>query len=434
MGASTQELKTRKKGRLFYGWWVVAAASVQGMFGNGVVSNGFSIYFQPIRQDLGISYTAMSLVFSLARAEGGIAGPLVGWLVDRFGARRMVFLGGLMAGLGLIAISRANAYWQLLVLFAGVVSVGKSSGLGQTLMAAVNQWFIRRKGLAMSILMTSFAGGGAIVVPLMSQGITHLGWRDTVFYTGIFVLLLTLPVSLVIHSRPEDLGLRPDGDDAPGPAKAGEKAAAGHSSQEFTLRQAVRTSAFWLLLVGLTARISATNAMIIHIFPMLEGEGIPSETAAFLVSAMFFLAIPLRFGLGVAGDFLSPRKVLVSGMGAVAVGLLALLLFQGMTGVIIFMLGLALVEGITSVNWILVGQYFGRGRFATIMGLMSMSHNVGMMVSPIFSGWIKDQTGSYNLVMVTFIPLYIIGAIAFALARKPSLPGEAEQGLRTHSP
>ena len=108
---------------------------------------------------MGISYTQMSFVFSLARAEGGMGGPLVGWLVDRFGSRPMIFFGGLTACIGLILLAHAQSYLQLVLIFVGIVSVGKTAGLGQTLMATVNQWFIRRKALALSTLMTAFAGG-----------------------------------------------------------------------------------------------------------------------------------------------------------------------------------------------------------------------------------------------------------------------------------
>jgi OFA family oxalate/formate antiporter-like MFS transporter len=121
----------RRRGRLFYGWWILAASSILGMFGNGSISSGFSRFFEPIRQDLGISYASMSLVFSLARAEGGAGGPLVGWLVDKFGARPLVFFGGLTAGIGLMLLSQAEIYWQLVLLFAGVVSLGKTAALGK---------------------------------------------------------------------------------------------------------------------------------------------------------------------------------------------------------------------------------------------------------------------------------------------------------------
>lgn len=402
------------------------------MFGNGTVSNGFSIFFQSIRTDLGVNYTAMALVFSLSRAEGGLGGPLVGWLVDRYGARRMILIGGVTAGIGLVLVSRATEYWQFIVLFVGVVSVGKTAGLGQTLMAVVNQWFVRRKGVALSTLMTSFAGGGAIVVPLLGLGIATIGWRATLMYAGIFIVCITIPVARVIRSRPEDMGMGPDGDpiepedsdeEAAGDAEGTSATAASRKAgPDFTVRQAIRTSAFWLLLAGLTIRVSATNAIIIHIFPMLEDKGFEAQQASLFVSALFFIAIPLRFGMGVAGDFMSPRKILFVGMNGAALGLLALYLLDGIPAVVLFIIGFSLVEGITSVNWLMVGNYFGRSRFASIMGFMSLFHNAGMMITPLFSGRIRDVTGSYDIVLLTFIPIYVIGSLAFMMARRPVHP------------
>ena len=420
----------KRKPRVFYGWWVVAVASLQGMFGNGTVSNGFSIFFLSVQRDLNVSFTAMSLIFSLSRAEGGMGGPLVGFLVDRYGARRMILMGGLLAGVGLVLISYSTAYWQFLVLFVGVVSVGKTMGLGQTLMAQVNQWFVRRRGLAMSTLMTSFAGGGAVVVPLLGLGISTIGWRDTLLYTGIFIFLLTIPVALVIRSKPEDMGLNPDGDDDPEgtvreESPVGDKATKPKTvmaAGDFMVRQAIRTSAFWLLLAGLMIRVSSTNAIVIHIFPMLEAEGLPEQRASFFVAAMFFMAIPLRFGMGVAGDYISPRKILFVGMNSAALGLLGLYLVGGVSGAIIFIVGFAIVEGVTSANWIMVSQYFGRARFASLMGFMSIFHNIGMVISPLFSGWVRDTTGSYDIVMLTFIPLFMLGGLVFAFARRPAPP------------
>ena len=411
----------RRQGRFFYGWRIVAVASLFGMFGNGAISSGFPRFFEPIRLDLGISSARMGLVFGLARAEGGMGGPLVGWLVDKFGARPLIFIGGLTAGIGLMMLSRADTYWELVFLFAGVVSVGKTAALGQTLMAVVNQWFIRRKALALSTLMTAFAAGGAFVVLLLDLGISHLGWRDTVFFTGMFIFFLTLPVSLVVRSRPEDIGLRPDGDAPLVPIVTGTEQPVP-AETDFMVRQAMGTATFWLMLGGVITRVTATNAIIVHIFPILALKGLDTSTATVFVSAMFFLAIPLRFLLGVAGGRFSPRKMLFWGMNLGAVGLFALWGIPGIAGVIVFVVGLAVVEGITSVNWLMVGDYFGRSRFASLMGAMSVFHNIGLFIAPIFAGWVVDRTGSYELVLLTFAPMFVLSAVFFALARRPVLP------------
>ena len=417
---------TERQHRVFYGWWIVIAASIQGMFGNGTISSGFPIFFQPIRETLGINYAQMSLVFGLARAEGGMGGPIVGWLVDRYGSRRFVIFGGFLAAIGLILLSRATTYWQLMFLFVAVVSLGKTAGLGQTLMATVNQWFIRRRALAMSTLMTAFAGGGAIVVPLLGIGISNLGWRQTLLYAGIFVGLISFIVSLVIRSKPEDMGLLPDGDlpkdNADRVDVIQDKDGSGDQRSEFTVRQALRTKTFWVMLLGVVTRVSATNAIIVHLFPILEQEGLGPQTASFYASFMFFLAIPLRFLLGIAGDKLAPRKLLFFGMNLGAVSLLALLWVNSIVGVIIFISCLAVVEGVTSVNWIMLGDYFGRGRFASLMGFMSVFHNIGLVITPIYAGWIKDTTGSYDMVLATLAPLFVVSAFAFALSTRPSPP------------
>ena len=426
MKSRRQGNEFRSSNRIFYGWWIVIVSSILGMFGNGSISNGFPRFFEPIRSDLGISYFRMSLVFSLARAEGGVGGPVVGWLVDRYGARPMIFFGGLLAGIGLMLLSQATSYWALVFLFAGVVSVGKTAALGQTLMAAVNQWFIRRKALALSTLMTSFAAGGAFVVLLLDLGISHIGWRNTIFVTGLFITLLTIPVALVIRSRPEDIGLRPDGDpplqDSDSENSTGVEQTGISVEQNFTVRQALQTRSFWWILLGVITRVSATNAIIVHIFPILELKGLDERSASAYVAFMFLLAIPLRFVLGVAGGRFSSRKLLFWGMNVGAIGIFALWVLPSHSGIVIFIIGLAIVEGITSVNWLMVSDYFGRSRFATLMGVMSVFHNFGMFIAPLFAGFVRDYTASYDIVLMTFAPIFVLSAISFAVAKKPVLP------------
>ena len=139
-GAETNE--SRQPSRLFYGWWVVLAASVQGFFGVGIVISGFLVFFLPIQNELGLSSASMSLIIGLAWAISGVVAPAAGWLSDRFGTRRMVLAGGLITGIGIMLLSFSTGYWQLVLFYSVLVSIGRVAGVTPTLMTTVNQWFI----------------------------------------------------------------------------------------------------------------------------------------------------------------------------------------------------------------------------------------------------------------------------------------------------
>ena len=394
----------------------------------------------PIRTELGLTSAQMSLVFSLARAEGSAGGPLVGWAVDRYGARPMILAGGLMTGVGTILLSRADSYWELIVLFSGIISLGKSAGFGQTLMAAVNQWFIRRRSVAMSTLMTAFAGGGAFVVLLLNLGIQQIGWRDTLLWTGVFIIAMTLPAAFFIRSRPEDMGLLPDGDsptDASGGPGAGGRGHRSSGDVSFSFRQAIQTRTYWFIMVGAILRVSVTNGMLVHVFPIMAVRGISENEAAAWVAAMFFLGIPLRFIMGVTSGKFRGNVLLAIGMVIGAIGMGGLWIGPGLVGMLLFVVGIAIVEGITSVNWLMLSDYYGRARFATLMGFMSLFMNVGMFISPYASGLVFDRTGSYYWVLAVFTPLYIVSAVAFLFATRPNPPESTRRrwiGTETRAP
>ena len=406
---------------------MVVVSCFVGMFGNGSISQGFPRFFTPIQTDLGLTSAQMSLVFSLARAEGSAGGPLIGWAVDRFGARPMVLGGGLMVGIGTIFLSRADTYWELLVLFSGIISLGKSAGFGQTLMAAVNQWFVRRRSLAMSTLMTAFAGGGAFVVLLLNLGIQQIGWRDTLFWIGVFIIVMTIPASFFIRSRPEDMGLLPDGDVPRDAAAGGAGGRSSAASTGFTFREAIMTRTYWFIMVGAILRVSVTNGMLVHVFPIMELRGISANEASAWVAAMFFLGIPLRFVLGVTSDKFRGNVLLAVGMAIGAIGMGGLWIGPGILGMLLFVVGIAIVEGITSVNWLMLSDYYGRARFATLMGFMSLFMNVGMFFSPWVSGLVKDAVGNYYWVLAVFTPLYLVSAVAFLFATRPSPPARSQR-------
>lgn len=409
----------RRPSRLFYGWWVVLAASIQGFFGVGIVISGFLVFFLPIRDDLDLNSASMSLVIGLAWAISGVVAPAAGWLADRYGTRRLVLIGGLVTGLGLVLLSFSTSYWHLLLFYSGVVSIGRVMGVTPTLMITVNQWFVRRKALAISILSTCYVSGGAAVVPLLAIGNAQFGWRTSLLFAGIFVSVLAIPVGLVLRNRPEDLGLKPDGDTPRIADITRRSETTDEADQDFTVRQAISTSAFWLVLTGLVLRVSVADAVIIHQIPLLVWKGIDDQTAALFLSLMFLMAIPLRFSLGLAGGYFSARWLLFVGMVTGAIGTLFIFLFSGGTAAVIFVTGLAVVEGVATTNWLVVGQYFGRKRFGSLVGIMTVFHSLGSLLSPVISGWVFDSTHSYSGVLLAAAPLFLLGGVAFLMARKP---------------
>ena len=414
----------RKAKSVYFGWWVLVSTFLLGVISGGIFSHSNGIFFGPIKEDLRLSSTQTSLIFSLARAEGSVAGPIVGPLVDRFGSQPMIIIGGIIAGLGFIALHWVHGYLLFVVIFIGLVSTGKSAGLGQVLLSAVNRWFIRRRSLAMSICITGFSSGGAVLLPLVTIGVHTIGWRDVMLYSGIFMCLIVLPLAAIIRHSPERMGLEPDGIN-PGASPAstqGTTQPARDTSGDFTVAQALRTQAFWILSAGTIMRITLWGAISIHSVEMMVWKGMGQETAGLMFSLMFFLSIPMRIGAGVLGDRMPIQPLMCGGMMAAGLATLAMLVIEGNIGIYLFVFLMAVEQGGSTLNWVALGNFFGRSSFGTLMGMMSFCFNIGMLVSPIYAGWIVDQTQSYTLVLLTFIPVYMASGGLFLLARKPTLP------------
>ncbi|HEU0022645.1 MAG TPA: MFS transporter [Dehalococcoidia bacterium] len=407
---------------VYFGWWVLASTFILGAMSGGVFGNSNAIFFGPVKADLGLTSAQTSLIFSLSRAQGSLAGPVVGWVVDRFGARPMVIAGGLAASLGFILLSGVHNYWVYLLIFIGVVSTGRSAGLGQTLLSAVNQWFIRRRSLAMSICITGFTSGGAVLLPLITLGVNTIGWRAVMLYSGIFMAVITLPLALLIRPSPESMGLEPDGGNSPEEAGGQPRSATPVVSYDFSVREALRTRTFWTLLIGAFLRTSLWGGISVHAVQILIWRGLDPQTAGFVFSLMFLLAVPMRLGFGALGQRLPVQPLLFFGEALAGASMACLLFPPGWLPVILFVGLLAVEQGSSTLQWVALGDYFGRTSFGTLMGIMSTCFNIGMLVAPLYAGWIFDRTSSYDLVLLTFLPMYGASAVLCLLLRRPVAP------------
>ncbi len=409
-------------GGIYYGWWVLLAAGGLGFLGFGALIPGFLVFATPIRGELGISSAQFAFVVGAAWAVGNLASLGAGWLADQYGGRRLILVGGLLCCVGFAAVAAVNSYWQLLLLYSGLAALGRGIGVVPNLMTVVNQWFVRRKALTMTLLNTAFAGGAAIMVPLLAYCEGQFGWRTVILWTGGFVALLTATATVVIRSRPEDMGLLPDGDrpapDAVRQAR-GRRIEPTYDESDFTLRQAVATPAFWLMTAAVTLRIASADALVINQIPMLVWKGLPEEQAAYYLAITFVAIIPLRFGLGLAATVVPSRWLLLTGMTVGAVSTATFMAWSGYPAAAVFVVSIAATEGVATLGWLAVGEYFGRRSFGSLVGIMTVSFGIGSLVAPVTAGWVFDQTGDYGPALIVAAVMQLGAGVCYLLARRP---------------
>ena len=418
-----------QRNKVFYGWWIATAGAIQDALKGGTFNEGFLFYFLPITRDLNISRAAASLPFSLAKLEGAFEGPLVGYLIDRFGPRSMVVAGGFLSGLGFVLLSFTHSYVVFLIVFVCVLSVGFKAGYNHAMMASINDWFIRRKGLAMSVVSTGSAVGGLVITPLVAVVVFTLGWRSAALMSGLAIWLIVIPLALVIKRSPESMGLLPDGD-KPRPitprATAGAPVRRIAGGPEYTVWQAVKTPAFWVFAMAHSFRNTAHSGIFVHLVPVLVWKGIEEQNTTFFIVFMLFSTMVLRIFMGWIGDLWSRQKV--AGIG-VSMGVVGMLLLARSTGHWYEMAGfvflLACAESINSNANAMVGDLFGRRHFAQLRGWMGLISSILPMGAPVFTGWLFDQNGTYTPAIFIFAASYVASAILYWVIPKPRPPGGA---------
>ena len=280
----------------------------------------------------------------------------------------------------------------------------------------------------MTAVITCYTAGGAMLVPLLSRGVEALGWRDVMLYAGIFVAVIVVPVSMFIRRSPEAIGIsieetgeavKTNPADITNREQLTEK-----TNHDYSVKEALRTHTYWLIVWGSTLRITVTSGILVHGIPIMVWKGASEQSGADFVAMLFFISIPTRFLIGLSGVKLSSRWILTAGMAAGTLSLATLTYIDGTKIIYLFVIGIAVLEGAATLNWVMVGDIFGRRHFATLTGIISIFYSTGMMLSPLFLGWVFDKTGSYTWSLLTLTLLYAASACLFAMARPPKVKTE----------
>ena len=414
---------------LYFGWWIVGISAVfHGVMG-GLYQTGLSVYFLPLTRDFGISYTKLSLAFSLRALEGGIEGPVAGFLSDRFGPKMIVLAGVLMGGFGFILLATTNSYAMFLLVFLTLLTIGFSVPY-HSLAMAINLWFRRRLGLAMSLASSGGGVGGFLLTPIIAWVVLFQGWRWAATYSGILMLAIGLPLAFIVRRPSEGEASREDSPWPPNKATqdtcqppSDRAMAAARPYVDFTIGETLRTNTYWLVALAIGLRLVGQSALMVHMVPILVSKGIDEGAAATLVAVMSLMRLPSMVGIGFLADLWSRPKA--SALTMFAGFLAAMSVVWGPSGFITgvtFAMLFAMAQSGNSITWALVGHYFGRRNFGTLRGGATLIGSLMSTSGPIITGWIFDRMGSYSAALVGIGITYAISGIVFWVLKTPVKP------------
>ena len=428
--AVTPEVRRRLQG-LFYGWIMAGLGALIMALGTVPLFQGLPVWNPVLRNAFGWTAGQMSWAFAVTRIEGGILGPVEGLLIERLGPRTMVFIGMTILGVGFLLFSQTQELWHLYAAFT-VMSLGAALGTWLPMMSVMNQWFIRNKSRAMSLVMEGFALGGMLVPLLLAWSIggsdpavsERYGWRATSFVVGITILVLAYPLSRLVRNRPEDVGLHPDGDEPVASTVGfGPGIAAQPTTEDtgYTWREAIRTQTFWYISFGHACSSTVGVSIMVHLGLLLDDRGFSLGTISAVVAT--FTGINAIFVLigGYLGDRL-PIRLVAFGFSAVqSAAVIVLVMYQDVFMAFVFALLLgAGLGGRIPVTTSIRGVYFGRKAFAAITGMSMVPMNILLFTAPLFAGYMRDATGNYNAAFLMIAVISFLGSCLFLLLKDPA--------------
>ena len=405
----------------FYGWVLVAVAFVTMAVGVNA-RTAFSLLFPPILAEFGWDRGMTAGAFSFGFAVSAVVTPWVGRLMDARGPLLVVELGAFAMGCGLLLAAFVDQPWQLYLTLGALVGGGVNclAYTGQSLY--LTNWFVRRRGLALSIAFSGVGIGSITILPWLQSRIEHAGWRSACWSLGILVLALLGPLNLLLKHRPEDSGLGPDGTSAAGtlPDRAENIVDHRWAAVDWTLRRAARTTRFWWIAIAYFGGLFAWYAVQVHQTKYLTEIGFSTADAAWALGLVSLVAVPGQIALGHLSDRIGREWVWTIGNGGFVLCCTALILLSDWpTTLLLYVMVVAqgtLGYSLTSVMGAIPAEIFAGRHFGSIFGTVMLSAILGGATGPWLAGALHDLTGSYKAAFWVSILASLISAAAIWLA------------------
>jgi len=408
---------------IFYGWWIVAASFSILLITVGIGLYAAPIFLIPLQDHFGWSRAAIAGGSAVAALTVGLTSPLIGVWIDRYGPRRVMASGALVLGSAFCLFGAIRSLWQLYLLNAiGAIGIASVAWIpNQTL---ISNWFDRKRGRAMGITLAGIGFGGLTVPPLTAFLIAELGWRRAFAGLGSLVLLVVFTVILaLVRSRPEDMGLLPDGEPVACETPPGDpthEPLKNLVADGLSLSESLRTGAFWILSLGHVLWSFASMSIVGHLPAFLSDQGFEKLAAGAFALAIGFSVVG-RVSLGILADRLDKRWILCLGLILQALAVLCLFGTPWLAAVFgfVFLFGLGVGGGAVAVP-LLIAECFGLRAFGKVLGVITISATLGAAAGPVLTGRIFDVTGSYDLAFALHVAAFTASAVAIYFLRRPA--------------
>ncbi len=421
---SQQDTAYPSKPKGFYGWWIVFAGTLILFVSSGIGFYGHGVILDPLRTLHGWPKATISSAITLYFLTAGIMGMIIGRQIDRYGPKWVLLLGSVVFGAGFVLLSRISTVWQLYMVYF-MMAIGFSCTSLVPVNTLITNWFILKRGFAMSLTNTGLSAGGIVLVPLSSYMISRWGLETALPVLGAIYCAVIIPSAIFfVQQRPSDLDQFPDGESPIASSSGGSGSPLDYSAQMqvWTRSQALHTIAFWSIVIAFFLALAGQIAFLVHqisfLSPYLGVTG-----AATAVSVTAGASIVGRLFLGTFVDRCDKRYVIMACFLIQAVAMLTLAHYNHIIVLYLGTFAFGLTMGsIIMMQSLIIGECFGLFSFATVSGLAGLFTLSGAAFGPTIAGLIYDAAQSYRMAFTIFAAMSMVAILVIFFAR-PSNPG-----------